>query len=45
MNKKFGILPQDIRDKIEKLDAATLDIIIGEILDYKSIEDVNKYLK
>lgn len=45
LTKRFGILREDTRAKIERLDAVTLEIIIDEILEYKSIEGVNRYLK
>jgi hypothetical protein len=45
LTKRFGILKGDTRAKIEKLDAVNLEIIIDEILEYKSIEDIDKYLK
>jgi predicted transposase/invertase (TIGR01784 family) len=45
LTKRFGLLKGDTRAKIEKLDAVNLEIIIDEILEYKSIEDIDKYLK
>jgi len=45
LTKKFGLLTEDTKSKIEKLDAVTLEIIIDEILEYKSLEDLRKYLK
>ena len=44
LTKKFGVLPEDIREKISKLDAITLEIIIGDIFEYESLEDINKYI-
>ena len=44
LTKKFGVLPEDIREKISKLDAITLEIIIEDIFEYKSLEDINKYI-
>ena len=44
LTKRFDI-KGDTRAKIEKLDAVNLEIIIDEILEYKSIEDIDKYLK
>ncbi len=40
LTKKFGVLAEDMRIKIEQLDAETLDIIVDEMLDYDSLEDV-----
>lgn len=45
LTKKFGPLTEDARVKIEKLDAVTLEIIIDEILEYKSLKDVKKYIQ
>jgi hypothetical protein len=45
LTKKFGVLAEDMRIKIEQLDAETLDIIVDEMLDYDSLEDVYKHLK
>lgn len=45
LTKKFGTLTEDARAKIEKLDAVTLEIIIDEILEYKSLEEVKKYIQ
>lgn len=45
LTKRFGTLPEDARLKIEKLDTVTLEIIIDEILEYKSLEDAKKYLQ
>lgn len=42
--KKFKKLPTGYEEKIKKLPMATLDIIITEIFDLESIEDLNKYL-
>ena len=44
LTKKFGVLPDKTKEKISKLDADTLEIIIVEIFEYKSLEDINKYL-
>ena len=45
LSKKFEIIPGELKDKILKLDSATLDIIIDGILDYKTIDDVREYLQ
>ena len=45
LTKKFGVLAEDMRIKIEQLDAETLDIIVDEMLDYDSLEDVYNHLK
>ena len=45
LSKKFNIIPGELKDRILKLDSATLDIIIDGILDYKNIEDVKKHLQ
>ncbi|WP_249175654.1 DUF4351 domain-containing protein [Clostridium tyrobutyricum] len=45
MTKKFGILPDNIKGKIENSDTTVLEIIVDEILDFKKLEDTYKYLK
>lgn len=44
LTKKFGILPEDVKAKILKLDNSTLEIIIDGILEYKSLDDIKKYI-
>lgn len=44
LTKKFGALPDETKEKISKLDADTLEIIIVEIFEYKSLDDIKKYL-
>lgn len=44
LTKKFGVLPEEVKEKISKLDADTLEIIIVEIFECESIEDIKKYL-
>ena len=44
LTKKFGALPDETKEKISKLDADTLEIIIVEIFEYTSLDEINKYL-
>lgn len=44
LTNKFGVLPDKTKEKISKLDADTLEIIIVEIFEYKSVDEINKYL-
>lgn len=44
LTKKFGVLPEDVKTKIYKLDNSTLEIIIEGIFEYKSLDDVKKYI-
>ena len=44
LTKKFGVLPEEIKTKISKLDNSTLEIIIEGIFEYKDLEDVKKYI-
>ncbi|MDD4570589.1 MAG: Rpn family recombination-promoting nuclease/putative transposase, partial [Tepidanaerobacteraceae bacterium] len=44
LTKKFGMLPDEFKTRISKLDTVTLEIIIEDILEYKSVEDVKKYI-
>ena len=45
LTRKFGSVPEDIKQGISKLDASTLDVILDRVLDYESLEDVKRYLQ
>ncbi|WP_084111286.1 DUF4351 domain-containing protein [Caldanaerobius fijiensis] len=45
LSKRVGILPDDLSEKIMKLNEETLEQIADDIFDIKSIEDLAKYLK
>ncbi|GLI51922.1 transposase [Tepidanaerobacter syntrophicus] len=45
LSRKFGPLPEELKSKISKLDAVTLEVIIDGIFDYESLDDVKKYIK
>jgi len=44
LTKRFGLLPEDVKAKIRKLDVISLDIILDKILDYKDLEDFKKFI-
>lgn len=44
LTKRFGIIPVEIREKVEKLDAYNLEVINEEILDFENLNDVKRYL-
>lgn len=44
LEKKFGPLPERYKIKLSKLNAITLATIIDDIFDYKSLDDVKKYI-
>lgn len=44
LTKKFGKLPEDMRNKMSELELENLEIIIESIFDYESLEDVKKYI-
>lgn len=44
LSKKFGILPTEYREKLVQLDLITLETLNEEIDNFKSIEDVKKFL-
>jgi len=44
LTKRFGKLPDEMRDKISQLDVESLEIIIESIFDYEKLEDVKKYI-
>lgn len=41
LTKKFGIIPNDLKMRLQELDVATLEIIVEDILDMKSIDEIN----
>ena len=41
--KKFGFLSKEYKNKISKLSKETIDIILMEIFDIKSINELDKY--
>jgi len=45
LTKKFGLLPEEFKTGISKLDPPTLDVMIDGILDYESLEEVKRYLQ
>ena len=45
LTKRFGRLTEETRAKIQKLDVVTLELIIDEIFEYKSLDDVKKYIQ
>lgn len=44
LTKKFGILPTDVRNKINKADVYYLDLIAESVFDLQSLDDALKYL-
>jgi predicted transposase/invertase (TIGR01784 family) len=44
LTKKFGIMPAEYREKLAQLDSITLETLTEEIDDFKTIEDVKKFL-
>jgi len=44
LTKRFGKLPDEMRNKISQLDVDNLEIIIEGIFEYDSLEDVKKYI-
>ena len=45
LTKRFGPLTEETRAKIQKLDVVTLELIIDEIFEYKSLDDIKKYIQ
>ncbi|AHM55613.1 hypothetical protein EAL2_c03100 [Peptoclostridium acidaminophilum DSM 3953] len=43
--KKFGTIPEELKLAISRLDDVTLELIIDDILEYKSLDDVKKYIQ
>jgi len=44
LTKRFGKLPEEIKNKISQLDVYNLEIIIDGIFEYDNLEDVKKYI-
>ena len=44
LTKRFGAISQEMREKIQQLDLITLDVIVNEIFQLESLDDVQKYL-
>lgn len=45
LTKKFGIIPEEIKTKIIKLDTITLEGIIDGIFEYISLDDIRRYIQ
>ncbi|MGI6487095.1 MAG: DUF4351 domain-containing protein [Syntrophothermaceae bacterium] len=45
LTKKFGLLPEELKVEISKLDIPILEVMIDGILDYESLEEVKRYLR
>jgi predicted transposase/invertase (TIGR01784 family) len=43
--KKFGSLPEDLKQGIKKLDVPTLEVIIDGVSEYKDLDEVKRYLQ
>lgn len=43
--KKFGSLPEDLKQGIAKLDVPTLEVIIDSVSEYKDLDEVKRYLQ
>ncbi len=41
---KFGAIPEDMKEKILKLDTTTLNLILTEIFRYENLDEIKKYL-
>ena len=44
LTKKFGRLPEGMKIEISKLDDEALEILIDSIFEFKSLDDVRKYI-
>ena len=45
LTKRFGVLPAELKKKIEETDINRIDIMLDEVLDYKSLEEVEQYIQ
>jgi hypothetical protein len=44
MTEKFGVLPKELTEKISKLDVISLELILSNIFNYTSLDDVRKFI-
>jgi len=44
LTKRFGLLPDEIKEKVRKLDMTSLDVILDKVLEYKDLEDFKKFI-
>lgn len=45
LTKKFYSVPEEIKERISKLDTIALELLIDDILDAETVEDIKKYLQ
>ena len=45
LGKRFGVLPAELKKRIEETDIDKIDIMLDEVLDYESLEEVKKYIQ
>ena len=45
LTKKFGVLPEELKIAISKLDLVTLEVIVDGIFEYQSLEEVKRYIQ
>ncbi len=43
--KKFGFVPEDLKQGITKLDVPTLEVIVDGVSEYKDLNEVKKYIQ
>jgi hypothetical protein len=43
--RKFGPVPEDLKQGISELDALTLDVILDRVMDYESLDEVKRYIQ
>ncbi len=43
--KKFGFVPEELKQGITKLDVPTLEVIIDSVSEYKDLDEVKKYIQ
>lgn len=44
LTEKFGVLPRELTEKISKLDVISLELILSNIFNYTSLDDVRKFI-
>jgi flagellar biosynthesis/type III secretory pathway protein FliH len=44
LTEKLGVLPKELTEKISKLDVISLELILSNIFNYTSLDDVRKFI-
>jgi hypothetical protein len=45
LTKRFGPLPQEVKNRFPELDLTTLDVILDRVYEYKDLDEVKEYIQ